>query len=43
VLDVTYLTDDYDAPDARPAIVLAAALSLRELTLQLDPRASPST
>ncbi|KAJ7739108.1 hypothetical protein B0H14DRAFT_2991342 [Mycena olivaceomarginata] len=37
VLDVTYLTDDYDAPDARPALVLATALSLRELTLQLDP------
>jgi hypothetical protein len=43
VLDVTYLTDDYDAPDARSALVLAAASSLRELTLQLDPRASPST
>jgi hypothetical protein len=42
VLDVTYLTDDYDAPDACPALVLAAAPSLHELTLQLDPRASPS-
>ncbi|KAJ7835006.1 hypothetical protein B0H14DRAFT_3708859 [Mycena olivaceomarginata] len=37
VFDVTYLTDDYDAPDARPGLVLAAAPSLRELTLQLDP------
>ncbi|KAJ7887314.1 hypothetical protein B0H14DRAFT_2696141 [Mycena olivaceomarginata] len=37
VLDVTPLTDDYGAPDTRPALVLAAAPSLRELTLQLDP------
>ncbi|KAJ7739091.1 hypothetical protein B0H14DRAFT_2991231 [Mycena olivaceomarginata] len=37
VLDVTHLTDDHNAPDARPALVLAAAPSLRELTLQLDP------
>jgi hypothetical protein len=43
VLDVTYLTDDYDTPDAHLALILAAALSLRELTLQLDPHASPST
>jgi hypothetical protein len=43
VLDVTPLTEDYGVPDARPALVLAAAPSLRELTLQLDPRASPST
>ncbi|KAJ7712076.1 hypothetical protein B0H14DRAFT_3019681 [Mycena olivaceomarginata] len=41
VFNVTYLTDDCDAPDARPALVLAAAPSLRELTLQLDPRAMP--
>ncbi|KAJ7818951.1 hypothetical protein B0H14DRAFT_3473405 [Mycena olivaceomarginata] len=32
------LTDDYDAPDARPALILAAAPSLRGLTLHLDPR-----
>ncbi|KAJ7659609.1 hypothetical protein DFH06DRAFT_1472471 [Mycena polygramma] len=37
VLDLEYLPDDYDAPDARPPIVLAAAASLRELTLHLDP------
>jgi hypothetical protein len=43
VLDMTHPTDDHDAPDVRPALVLAAAPSLRELTLQLDPRASPST
>ncbi|KAJ6516639.1 hypothetical protein C8R47DRAFT_1205867 [Mycena vitilis] len=45
VLDVEYLPDDYDATDARPPIVLAAAASLRELTLHLDPPmslASPS-
>ncbi|KAJ6516659.1 hypothetical protein C8R47DRAFT_401906 [Mycena vitilis] len=45
VLDVEYLPDDYDATDARPPIVLAAASSLRELTLHLDPPmslASPS-
>ncbi|KAJ6592811.1 hypothetical protein B0H19DRAFT_1088570 [Mycena capillaripes] len=38
-LDVLYLLDDYDTPDARPPLVLAAAASLRELTLHLDPRA----
>ncbi|KAF7362636.1 hypothetical protein MVEN_00612600 [Mycena venus] len=37
VVDVSYLLDDYSAPDARPALVLAAAPSLRELTLHLDP------
>jgi hypothetical protein len=39
-LDLLYLLDDYHTPDARPALVLAAASSLRELTLGLDPRAS---
>ncbi|KAJ7828051.1 hypothetical protein B0H14DRAFT_2812695 [Mycena olivaceomarginata] len=47
VLDVTYLTDDCVAPGSldvqmvvsRSALVLAAAPSLRELTLQLDPLA----
>ncbi|KAF7362637.1 hypothetical protein MVEN_00612700 [Mycena venus] len=37
VLDVSYVRKDYSAPDARPALVLAAAPSLRELTLHLDP------
>jgi hypothetical protein len=37
VLEVKRLTDDYDAPDARPALILAAAPSLRGLTLHLDP------
>ncbi|KAJ7659612.1 hypothetical protein DFH06DRAFT_1472473 [Mycena polygramma] len=37
VLDLEYLPDDYDAPDARTPIVLAAAASLRELRLHLDP------
>jgi hypothetical protein len=37
------LTDDYDALDAHPGLVLAAAPSLHELIFQLDPRASSST
>ncbi|KAJ7473088.1 hypothetical protein B0H11DRAFT_1994070 [Mycena galericulata] len=36
-IDVLYLQDDYDAPDHRPPIVLAAAPHLEDLTLHLDP------
>jgi hypothetical protein len=38
VLEVKRLTVDYDAPDARPALILAAAPSLRGLMLHLDSR-----
>ncbi|KAJ7203806.1 hypothetical protein GGX14DRAFT_461234, partial [Mycena pura] len=43
-LDVLYLRDDYDTldRDSRPPLVRAAAASLHELTLHLDPRASHS-
>ncbi|KAJ7189170.1 hypothetical protein C8R46DRAFT_1184346 [Mycena filopes] len=37
VLSVEYVLDDYTAPDARVPLVRAAAASLRELTLTLDP------
>ncbi|KAF8142719.1 hypothetical protein K438DRAFT_1845601 [Mycena galopus ATCC 62051] len=37
VLDVRYLAADYAAPDLRGGLVHAAAASLRELTLNLDP------
>ncbi|KAJ7327422.1 hypothetical protein DFH08DRAFT_331887 [Mycena albidolilacea] len=43
VLEVKRLTDDYDAPDARPALILAAAPSVRGLTLYLDPRTALDT
>ncbi|KAJ7469289.1 hypothetical protein B0H11DRAFT_2238353 [Mycena galericulata] len=36
-IDVLYLQDDYDMPDRRPPIVLAAASHLEDLTLHLDP------
>ncbi|KAJ6556622.1 hypothetical protein DFH09DRAFT_1084703 [Mycena vulgaris] len=36
-IDVLYLRDDYEAPDRRPPLVLAAAPSLQILTLHLDP------
>ncbi|KAJ7751901.1 hypothetical protein DFH07DRAFT_523898 [Mycena maculata] len=35
--DVLYLQDDYDAPDYRQPIVLAAAPTLQTLSLHLDP------
>ncbi|KAJ7086201.1 hypothetical protein C8R44DRAFT_821147 [Mycena epipterygia] len=41
-IDVLYLQSDYEAPDRRPPIVLAAAPSLQELTLHLDPPMSLS-
>ncbi|KAF8142718.1 hypothetical protein K438DRAFT_1784515 [Mycena galopus ATCC 62051] len=37
LLDVSYLEADYAAPDLRGGLVHAAAASLRELTLNLDP------
>ncbi|KAJ7627089.1 hypothetical protein FB45DRAFT_1059917 [Roridomyces roridus] len=36
-IDVVYVRGDYDLPDQRPALVLAAASQLQELTLHLDP------
>ncbi|KAJ7086190.1 hypothetical protein C8R44DRAFT_893645 [Mycena epipterygia] len=42
VIDVLYLQNDYEVPDRRPPIVLAAAPSLQELTLHLDPPMSLS-
>ncbi|KAJ6556624.1 hypothetical protein DFH09DRAFT_1365607 [Mycena vulgaris] len=36
-IDVVYLQNDYDTPDQRPPLVLAAAPSLQILTLHLDP------
>ncbi|KAK7057900.1 hypothetical protein R3P38DRAFT_2497791 [Favolaschia claudopus] len=35
--DVIYMPNDYEAPDVRLPMVLAAAASLRQLTLNLDP------
>ncbi|KAJ7627100.1 hypothetical protein FB45DRAFT_920661 [Roridomyces roridus] len=36
-IDVVYVRGDYDLPDQRPALVLAAASQLQEMTLHLDP------
>ncbi|KAJ7824305.1 hypothetical protein B0H14DRAFT_3874901 [Mycena olivaceomarginata] len=43
VLELKHLTDDRGAPDTCPVLILAAAPSLRGLTLHLDPRTALDT